>query len=226
MKPAICLLCLLLAPALLAAGPVIKFKSTKVDFGEAESGKIVDIAFEFVNAGDAQLVLKSVVPSCGCTSSEIKKMNYAPGERGVIPVKFNTTGYSGKVQKLVTVLSNDGQNPEMRLIIGGTVTLKDFAQADLDTEQLAFGKVQRGKSYTRKVTLTNNGTIDLRVVEVCAAPEANVSFAASLVPPKQSTEITVIFTPFLKGAFSTLVKIRTNDTRRAYLFLRLDAEIE
>jgi hypothetical protein len=221
-----CIAVLLLPVWLTAAGPVMKFKTAMLDFGEIESGKIADIRFEFVNAGDAQLVVKNVIPSCGCTTAELKQKTFEPGEKGEIPVKFNTSGYSGKVTKNVTVLSNDSENPEVRLIISGIVTMKDFSQGSINPEQLQFGKVQAGKSYTRKVVLANSGNQELLVIEVCSPPEMALVFSNRRVPPHEKAEIDVTFTPFDNGTYSTLVKIRTNDPRRAFMFLRVEAVVE
>lgn len=217
---------LFLMAALLSAKPAIKFKSTTLDFGEVASGKIVDINYEFENSGTEVLSIKNVIPSCGCTTAALAKKDYAAGEKGVIPAKFNTSGYNGKVVKTITVTSNDPDAPEVRLTLTGTVIVKDFAQADIKPDHIDFGSVSSGKSYMRKINLNNSGNLDLRVIEISCGPEVSLSFKTNLLAARKSTEITLNFTPFEKGNFNGMVKIRTNDSRNPYVFVRLEAEVD
>jgi len=219
---------LLLLPlgAALFAKPAIKFKSVTVDFGEVTSGKVVDILFEFENAGNDTLHIKNIIPSCGCTTADLAKKEFQPGEKGTIASKFNTSGYNGKVVKTITVTSNDPNAPETRLTMKGTVILKDFAQAGLKPEQIDFAAVAVGKTYVRTLNLSNSGNQDLRIIEVSCSPEVSVEFSANTVAAKKSTEITLKFTPFDPGSFNNLVKIRTNDYRSPYVFVRLEATAE
>lgn len=225
MKKNIFILIFLLA-AVLFAKPAIKFKSTTIDFGEVESGKIVDINFEFENTGSDLLIIKNVIPSCGCTTTGLAKKEYKAGEKGTIASKFNSSGYNGKVIKTITVTSNDPDAAETRLTISGTVIIKDFAQADIKPDRVNFDMVKIGKTYTRKLNLSNNGNADLRIIEISCNPEVSLQFKTNVLGAKKTTEITLTFTPFTKGSFNNMVKIRTNDYRNPYVFVRLEAQVD
>ena len=215
-----------LLAAVLFAKPTLKFKNATVDFGEVASGKIVDISFDFENTGKDILYIKNVIPACGCTTADLVKKDYQPGEKGTISSKFNTSGYNGRVIKTITVTSNDPDAPETRLTLSGTAVVKDFAQADIKPDHIAFGKVEIGKTYMRKFNLGNSGNMDLRILEVSCSPEVSLVFKTNALAAKKSTEITLSFTPFEKGSFNNMVKIRTNDYRNPYLFVRLEAEVD
>lgn len=225
MKKNIFILIFLLA-AVLFAKPAIKFKSTTIDFGEVESGKIVDINFEFENTDSDLLIIKNVIPSCGCTTTGLAKKEYKAGEKGTIASKFNSSGYNGKVIKTITVTSNDPDAAETRLTISGTVIVKDFAQADLKPDRVNFDMVKIGKTYTRKLNLSNNGNADLRIIEISCNPEVSLQFKTNVLGAKKTTEIILNFTPFTKGSFNNMVKIRTNDYRNPYVFVRLEAQVD
>lgn len=225
MKKNIFILIFLLA-AVLFAKPAIKFKSTTIDFGEVESGKIVDINFEFENTGSDLLIIKNVIPSCGCTTTGLAKKEYKAGEKGTIASKFNSSGYNGKVIKTITVTSNDPDAAETRLTISGTVIVKDFAQADLKPDRVNFDMVKIGKTYTRKLNLSNSGNADLRIIEISCNPEVSLQFKTNVLGAKKTTEIILNFTPFTKGSFNNMVKIRTNDYRNPYVFVRLEAQVD
>jgi hypothetical protein len=226
MKKCVCGLFGLLAALQIFANPNIKFKSTTVDFGEVESGKIVDINFEFENTGSDLLIIKNVIPACGCTTAGLAKKEYKAGEKGMITIKFNTSGYNGKAIKSITVISNDLDAAETRLTISGAIMVKDFAQADLKPERINFETVTIGKTYTRKLNLSNSGTNDLRIIEVSCSPEVSLQFKNNVLGAKKTSEIILSFTQFAKGNFSSMVKIRTNDYRNPYIFIRLEAQSE
>ena len=223
MKKYIFIFIFLLA-AIVVAKPAIKFKSATIDFGEVESGKIVDINFEFENSGSELLLIKNIIPACGCTTAGLAKKEYKAGEKGTIASKFNTSGYNGKVIKTITVTSNDPNAAETRLTISGTVTVKDYAQAELKPDSINFDVVTIGKTYTRKLNLSNSGTNDLRIIEFTCNPEISLQFKTNTIGAKKTTEIVLSYTPFSKGNFNTMVKIRTNDSRNPYQFVRLEAQ--
>ena len=222
----IILVSFILLATVLSAKSTIKFKNLVFDFGQEDAGKILNLLFEFENAGSDLLIIKNVIPSCGCTAAELKKREYKPGEKGTIDAKFNTSGYNGQIVKTITVTSNDPDSPEIRLTIRGTLALKDFAQADLKPSIIPFGTVSAGKTYVRKLNLSNPGTLNLRIIEISHGPEVTLEFKTNSLAPKNSTEITLQFTPFEKGTFNNMVKIRTNDYRTPYIFVRLEAQVE
>lgn len=225
MKKSIVVVLFLLSTVVFAK-PVIKFKNTTYDFGQATSGITLDIAYEFENAGDEVLIIKSIIPGCGCTTAALTKKEYKPGEKGTIAGKFNTSGYNGKVIKTITVTSNDPEAAETRLALSGTVIVKDFAQADMKPDHVLFGEVAIGKAYVRKFNLSNLGNVDLRILEVTCNPEVSLAFKTNIVGSRKSTEITLTFTPFEKGIFNNMVRIRTNDYRTPYVFIRLEAQAD
>lgn len=208
------------------AKSAIKFKNTTIDFGEVSSGKIVDIVFEFENAGDDVLLIKNVIPACGCTTAALTKKEYQPGEKGTIVSKFNTSGYNGKVIKTITITSNDGDAAETRLTLSGSVVVKEFAQADIKPDHIPFGAASIHKAYVRKLNLSNLGNMDLRILEVISSPEVSLAFKTNSVGAKKTTDITLTFTPFEKGVFNNMVRIRTNDYRSPYVFVRLEAQVD
>lgn len=210
----------------LAAESQIKFKETTVEFGEIESGQVVDLNFEFENTGDSLLIVKNISASCGCTATKLIKKEYQPGEKGTIPVKFNSRGYHGKVTKSITVTTNDKENVYSRLQITGKVTLKNFASIELAPDQINFEKVKLNESYSKKVSIKNTGTIDLKVIEVTHSPELTLEFTDKIVKPGKEMPVNIVFKPMQQGRFTSFLKIRTNAYRQRLMILRLNAEIE
>ena len=84
----------------------VKFMETEHDFGQVNEGEKVTHVYEVLNTGDADLLLQSVRPSCGCTTPKYDKKPIRPGKKGSIQVVFNTKGRPGKQRKTVSVVTN------------------------------------------------------------------------------------------------------------------------
>jgi len=62
------------------------------------------------------------VTSCGCTTAALTKSDLGPGESIGLSVSVNTGGFSGTVDRTVTVQSNDPVNPSLVLAISVTIS--------------------------------------------------------------------------------------------------------
>lgn len=82
------------------------FEETRYDFGEVQEGDIVEHVFAFTNTGKSPLIINSARSTCGCTVPEWPKEPIAPGESGVINVRFNTKNKKNKQTKPVTITAN------------------------------------------------------------------------------------------------------------------------
>ncbi len=112
------------APAAPAKKPVIVAAETIHDAGKVRRGDPIDVTFTLENRGDADLLIKSADPSCGCTVASFDK-KIAPGAKGSVRARVDTSDFAGSITKGVTVLSNDPANP--RLVL----TIKAEVQADV-----------------------------------------------------------------------------------------------
>lgn len=98
----------------------IKFTSKEIDYGNIAKGSDGVRTFEFTNEGNAPLVISKVYSSCGCTIPKKPEEPVAPGETGIIEVKYDTKRI-GPIKKTITVYSNDPENATIALRISGRV---------------------------------------------------------------------------------------------------------
>ncbi|MBI5193158.1 MAG: DUF1573 domain-containing protein [Nitrospirae bacterium] len=101
--------------------PRISFPELSHDFGKVIQGKIVEYTFSFENKGTADLHIQEVTTSCGCTAALVSSNTLKPGETGQIKVSYDSQGRAGKVDRVITVVSNDPVEPSKELTISAMV---------------------------------------------------------------------------------------------------------
>ncbi|MBU6402164.1 MAG: DUF1573 domain-containing protein, partial [Verrucomicrobia bacterium] len=109
------------APTVPAPAPRIALGSPVYDFGRIKSGEVVEHSFVFTNQGNAPLEITAVRPGCGCTTAGEWDRVVPPGRAGAIPLRFNSTGYSGAVAKSAMVTCNDPSRRGFVLQLRGTI---------------------------------------------------------------------------------------------------------
>lgn len=76
------------------------------DFGSIVQGEVVKHTFYFRNIGTDNLIVKDMIPDCGCTMPKIDKTLIKPGEEGSLEVVFDSKGWQGSQYKSVTLRTN------------------------------------------------------------------------------------------------------------------------
>lgn len=105
--------------------PNAKFEKKVHDFGtiKEEIGAITTI-FEFVNSGEAPLIIQRVTATCGCTTPQYTREPILPGDTGRIDVRYSTVRRPGNFRKNVRVYTNVPDSV-FTLTIRGRVTPRD-----------------------------------------------------------------------------------------------------
>lgn len=92
--------------------PIFKFlvNDNTHDFGVLEEGPTATYEFQFINAGNAPLLITNAQANCGCTSPEFPREPILPGKKGKIKVTYTTEGHPGNFMKSVYLTSNAPTN--------------------------------------------------------------------------------------------------------------------
>lgn len=83
----------------------IEFESTTIDYGKIEKGSDGIRSFTFKNTGDHPLKIYQIYSSCSCDIVSKPEEPIAPGETGIIKVKYDTKKV-GPIVKTLTGNSN------------------------------------------------------------------------------------------------------------------------
>jgi hypothetical protein len=112
---------------------IIEFEKAEYDLGTYKAGESVKIVVPFKNAGDADLIIDNVKPSCACTVLEWTTTPLKPGGKGEIRAEIDTADMEGEKEKSFAVLYN-GNPPVERVNIKFKVVPADGAveQGDAD----------------------------------------------------------------------------------------------
>lgn len=175
------------------AGARIEFKEKKYDFGKVPAGKEVRHNFEFTNPGSQTLEIKSVRPSCGCTTAGDYARSIPPGGKGVIPVLLRTANFSGPLHKTITVTSTAVNAPLVTLQLEGEA----WVPVSVKPPYLYFmATVGATEVQPRSARILNN--LD-EPLEIVAVKPSSSNFGVELKPLKPGREYELLVTP--KGPF-------------------------
>jgi hypothetical protein len=142
---------------------IISFEKPVIDFGIVKRGTKLSGTFSFQNTGKGPLTIQGVQASCDCTTVEAAKgKQFGPGESGSIEVAFDTTDYSGKVTKAITVITNERSMPDRTLTLTATVN----SDVDANPPLADFGDVVLNQTPQQKIRVKNNMKGELKVEKI------------------------------------------------------------
>jgi hypothetical protein len=89
-------------------GSVTSIEWTKPsrNLGKINEGQKLQISYHFKNTGSKPLIIKSVIPGCGCTLADYPKEPIAPGKEADIIASFDSKGREGHQHKEIQVVAN------------------------------------------------------------------------------------------------------------------------
>ncbi|MFT4565477.1 MAG: hypothetical protein ACI9FN_000430 [Saprospiraceae bacterium] len=100
-----------------ASGPVMEFVEMVVDYGAIEQHSDPLRIAKFTNTGTEPLVIKNARGSCGCTVPTYPKQPIMPGESAEVEIRYDTKRI-GKINKTVTITTNEVGDPKVLKVIG------------------------------------------------------------------------------------------------------------
>ena len=143
-------------------------------------------SYPFRNATSAPVTITQAVASCDCTLIDLAKKTYAPGESGVLVVRFDPTGRSGTVSRTINVVTDELGAPSQLLKLTAELPeVLTFTPRDLSW---AEGAERAAKSLDVLVNVPGG-------VELAAAWANQPDFKVELVTVAPRTHYRVKVTP-------------------------------
>lgn len=144
------------------AAPELSVEKGTYNFGTITQGKKVQYKFVIRNSGDAPLLIKKIEVACGCTAAKPSTSTVLPGRNAEIEVTFDSSAFSGKVQKTVTMTTNSPKNSTYTFAMEGNIT----EELQVLPRQLSLGSLAGGSSKQVTLTVTNNGAAAVKILSV------------------------------------------------------------
>jgi len=104
--------------------PKLVMDSFEHSFGAVKAGTPLNFTFKVKNEGKAALEIKSVSPSCGCTTTNFDKMITTGKTGGITLAIEHTENYKGEVMKTAEVTTNDPDRSKFTLTLRANFTDK------------------------------------------------------------------------------------------------------
>jgi len=91
------------------------------DFGQVDTGSLVETSFELNNSGREKLEFLAIKSNCSCLSYDIRGKKLKKGKSETLKVTLDTSELRGNQYKSITIYSNDPVNPSQIITIKGRV---------------------------------------------------------------------------------------------------------
>jgi hypothetical protein len=170
--------------------PKISVNKTRIDMGVIYNGETKKARIVIKNIGTDSLKIVSVTTSCGCTTAKHPKDYLRRGEQDAVEVEFNSTGFRGKVEKHVSIMTNDpvANTTEVTLVGDVIEELQPVGNASV----IWLGAVPIGKEVTQTVTFKNvSGKVMTLTGYTSSSPDITVLFEQKTVLPADTIRLSV-----------------------------------
>lgn len=164
---------LLLGAATLFAGP-LSWEKTTIELTATRGDKRVEAEFPFTNTSSAPVEIRAIRSSCSCTTADLPKKIYAPGESGSVRTVFTLGNRKGRQNKAIVVQTREGQDT---LIL--SVDIPDSVK--LSQEKLTWPVGAPPNEQTCDIQAITPGA------RVVSAKAMGANFAATLVATGEGT---------------------------------------
>jgi hypothetical protein len=106
----------------------LKWEQTALDLHPALGEKQAVGHFKYENVGTTTVHIKSVKPSCGCTSAQTNVDRIAPGEKGEVTAAFHIGDRTGVQVKTVTVKTDEPDSGTTTTVLSLKATIPELLE--------------------------------------------------------------------------------------------------
>jgi hypothetical protein len=204
----------LLFPALALGGsagqPLMALPETTFDFGDVYHQDKYVHAFVVQNQGGADLEIKAVNPTCGCTTVKFDRV-IAPGKTGRIELSIDGAKVHGQFNKFASVESNDSERPHTVIRLVG----REIPYVRVEPDGTVFLQGRYGEPVEQDVAISSNEKdLAFKVLGVTSNIDDKITYAIENGSAPGRYVLKLCKNPKLP-ALSTYgaVQVRTNSTR-------------
>jgi len=209
------------------AAPKAEVSTDLWNMGEIYQWSTPATEVEIRNTGDSDLDITDVKSSCGCTVATPDNKTIKPGSRTGLKIKFAAYNFTGRVNKVVRVTTNDPVNPVMVIAVKGFIKPDKSAFGGLKPDYIDLGIVPPTDTRRFEVRLDNLGNTDMKVLGVDLPDGYTLdSSLPGAVPEKDVVAVSIRFAPpKSRGPVSDTITFRVAGARQETLTLKVEGYI-
>jgi len=152
--------------SVVACGALADQVTLAYDFGQVLQGKTVSHVFALTNSDAESLTITSVRTSCSaCTATVLSNKTIKPGEAARVEVSVDTSGYEGRITKVVELGTDDPKRPGIRLEVSATVV----PEVRVVPKEVFLGAIVQGDSTELPIDLRPGAAKQFKVLGVKTA---------------------------------------------------------
>ena len=166
----------------------LQWTSTEAGLRPQADGTMPVASYPFRNATAAPVTITQAVASCDCTLIDLAKKTYAPGESGVLVVRFDPTGRSGTVSRTINVVTDEPGVPSQLLKLTAELpevlsfTPRDLSWAAGEKPEAKFLDVLVNVREGLELAAARANQPDFKVELVTVAPRTH--YRVKVTPPE------------------------------------------
>ena len=194
---------------------------TQVDLGDMYATSVRKLV-PLMNDGTDTLVISNVGSSCHCTGTLVSKDHIAPGDTGYLAITFDTRGYSGPIEKSISMTTSDTSHKHVSLRVIGTVV----KTLEFEPEYFYFS-TQVDSLTTKTLTVRNSSKETIRILSIKPASDIiRVTSESNELKPDEETTLTAVIRPTTSGTLNGDIDIITDHPRNALFTMRYFALVK
>jgi hypothetical protein len=202
------------------AQPRLTIDKPKVDLGVIYNGTTKKARIMIKNVGSDTLRILGVTTSCGCTTVREPKAFLKSGESDAVEIEFNSTGYRGKIEKHINIMTNDPTTPTSYVTLLGDVI--EELQPVNNGSVLWLGSVPKGKQVEQMVAFKNvSGKVLTLTGFKSSSPDLSVTFGQRTVLPADTIRFKIKITPRKTDYINELLLLETDSNKQPQVPVRV-----
>jgi hypothetical protein len=203
-----------------AAQPKLSIDKSKMDLGVIYNGTTKKARIMLKNVGRDTLRILGVTTSCGCTTARQPKSFLKSGESDAVEIEFNSTGYRGKIEKHINIVTNDPTSPTTYVTLIGDVI--EELQPVNNGSVLWLGSVPKGKQVEQTVAFKNvSGKVLTLTGFKSSSSDLSVTFGQRTVLPADTIWLNIKITPRKTDYINELLLLETDSDKQSQVPVRV-----
>jgi hypothetical protein len=194
------------APGSPVSGAIIQFDNTMFDFVKVSAGEKVRHNYVVTNTGTETLQITNVHPGCHCTTAGDWTHKIDPGKTGVIPVQFDSSGFSGNISRTIDVYSNAKNEPHKVLMLKGLI----WKPLEYASTALINIPADTTNDMTTSVKIVNQTENPVTFSNVVSANHLFDGVLKEIKPGKEYELVVTAHPPFPNGNTPSVITINTS----------------